>query len=193
MRCPAAGIVLLLTFADAARAHDPVPGVSGFPGGLLHPVFVPAHLLALVGLGLFIGQQHARWAAALFFAGGLVAGLGAIAAAVGETQANTVLLLTAGITGGLAALAAPAPPVIGWLLAVVTGAAIGLDSPPQVISVSEATIMLIGTGLGAFIVLIVVGACAALLRREWQRIGVRVIGSWTAASAILVLAMRFAK
>jgi urease accessory protein len=193
MRLPAAALVLLLMCADAVEAHDPVPGISGFPGGLLHPLFVPAHLLALVGLGLFIGQQHARVLLALFFAAGLVAGLGAIASAVGETQANLALLLTAVITGGLTALAAPAPSVIGWILALVTGAAIGLDSPPQVISVREATMILIGTGLGAFIVVAVVAACTALFRREWQRIGVRVVGSWTAASAILVLAMRLAR
>jgi urease accessory protein len=193
MRCRAAALLLLLMCADAAEAHDPVPGIGGFPGGLLHPLFVPAHLLALVGLGLFIGQQPARVLLALFFAAGLVAGLGAIASAVGETQANLALLLTAAITGGLTALAAPAPSVIGWILALVTGAAIGLDSPPQVISVREATMILIGTGIGAFVVVAVVAACAALFRREWQRIGVRVVGSWTAASAILVLAMRLAK
>jgi hypothetical protein len=29
------------------------------------------------------------------------------------------------------------------------------------------------------------------LRRHWQRIGIRIAGSWIAASAILVLALRF--
>jgi hypothetical protein len=30
-------------------------------------------------------------------------------------------------------------------------------------------------------------------RRDWQRIGVRIAGSWIAASAILVLALRLAR
>jgi urease accessory protein len=193
MRRGAFALALFLIIADTAGAHAPVPGLDGFPGGLLHPVFVPAHLLALLGLGLFLGQQRARVLTALFFAAGLIGGLGAIASAVGETPANSVLLATAFITGMLTALALDVPRVVGWLLAVVTGAAIGLDSPPHVISVTEATIMLIGTGIGAAIVLIAVATAAAVLRREWQRIGVRVLASWTAASAILVLAMRFAK
>ena len=90
MRLGAAALALLLLFnADAARAHAPVPGLEGFPGGLLHPLLVPAHLLALLGLGLFIGQQRSRLSTALFFAAGLLAGLGAIASAVGETPANS--------------------------------------------------------------------------------------------------------
>ena len=32
----------------------------------------------------------------------------------------------------------------------------------------------------------------SLLRRDWQRIGARIVGSWIAASAILVLALRVA-
>ena len=30
-------------------------------------------------------------------------------------------------------------------------------------------------------------------KRSWQRIGVRIVGSWIAASAILVLALRLAR
>src|SRR5262249_52125119 len=154
MKCGALALALLLTIVDTANAHAPVPGLDGFPGGLLHPVFVPAHLVALIGLGLFTGhQQHARLLAVLFFAAGLAIGLGAMALAVGETPANTVLLATAAITGALTALAVSMPRVVTCLLAAVTGAAIGLDSPPHVISVTEATLMLIGTGIGALIVL----------------------------------------
>jgi len=41
--------------------------------------------------------------------------------------------------------------------------------------------------LGAFAVVTLV---ALLARRPWQRIGVRIVGAWIAASAILVLAVR---
>jgi hypothetical protein len=53
--------------------------------------------------------------------------------------------------------------------------------------------MLVGTGLGACFALAVVVVCTSRLTREWQRIGVRILGSWMAASAILVLALRFAR
>jgi hypothetical protein len=57
--------------------------------------------------------------------------------------------------------------------------------------------MLIGTGLGASLTLLVISAGTSYLIgvREWiwARIGGRILGSWIAASAILVLALRFAR
>jgi hypothetical protein len=53
--------------------------------------------------------------------------------------------------------------------------------------------MLIGTGIGACLVLAVVVVGTTRLTRAWQRIGVRILGSWMAASAMLVLALRFAR
>ena len=70
---------------------------------------------------------------------------------------------------------------------------IGLDSPPDVVSLQEAIVKLIGTGLGASIALGLVVEGAARMARDWQLIGVRVLGSWTAASALLAIAVRFAR
>ena len=173
--------------------------MSGFIGGLLHPLAMPAHALALLALGLLIGEQHAERRPLLLtvFAAGLVAGLTAIALAVGETPAADVLLAAAVLTGALVALARPLPALACALLAAVTGAALGLDSPPEAISLALGTITLIGTGLGATIALTVVAAAAGYLVRVpehvWLRTGVRVLGSWMAASALLVLALRLAR
>jgi urease accessory protein len=78
-------------------------------------------------------------------------------------------------------------------LAAVMGAAIGLDSPPEAISLEEAVATLVGIEVGALIALALVTAGASRLERDWQRIGVRVLGSWTAASALLAIAVRFAR
>ena len=91
------------------------------------------------------------------------------------------------------AAAFPLPLLVVGLLAVVMGAAIGLDSPPEVISYQEALVMLIGTSLGGSIALGLVVQATARTARGWQRIGVRVLGSWTAASALLAIAVRFAR
>jgi len=186
-------VVVLLAAADPVCAHVPIAGADGLYGGLLHPLFVPAHLLALIGLGLLIGQQNAgRRALALNFVVALAAGLVAIVLAAGPSRANDVLIVSAAVAGLLVAAARPLPQVVGWPLAAVTGAAIGLDSPPDVIDLRTATVMLIGTGFGAIIVLVVMAEGTAVLRRDWQRIGVRIAGSWMAAAAILVLALRLA-
>ena len=188
----AGSIIAFLISAAPAQAHVPIEGVGGFYGGLLHPILVPAHALALLALGIFIGQrQHGRGTAVLIFAAALVAGLIAIALAVGELPAEEVLLGTTALVALLVAMAWTPPGPLAWLLAAVAGAALALDSPPQTTSIEEGTIMLIGTGLGACIAVATVVEGAQYVTHEWQRIAVRVLGSWIAASAILVLAMRW--
>ena len=127
-----------------------------------------------LAFGLFIGQQDARYrrAPAAIFVAALVVGLAAIMLAVGQTPAGEVLLAAGAVLGALVAIARPLPRLIGWLAAAVTGAAIGLDSPPQVISIALATVTLIGTGLGACIALAIVVGVTACLRRYWQLLGV---------------------
>ena len=63
--------------AQPALAHPPPLGIGGFAGGLLHPLFVPAHAMAVLALGLLIGQQ-AAWSRAVALSSivGLAAGLG---------------------------------------------------------------------------------------------------------------------
>jgi urease accessory protein len=189
----AAAAVALALMAEPAYAHEIIPGVTGFPGGLLHPVLVPAHLMTLIGLALLAGGSKSRPVAALVFAVALIGGLGAIAFGTGETRAPLVLLGVAAICGLLVAAALPIPRLIVWLIAAVAGVAIGLDSPPDVISIRMAYVIMLGTWLGAVLVLVILAELAARLRRDWQLIGLRVLGSWIAASVILVLALRLGR
>jgi urease accessory protein len=169
--------------------------MSAFTSGLLHPLLIPTHVMALLALGLLIGQQDAgrRLVPLISFATGLAAGLAAIALAARTRSASDVLLAAAGSSAGLVALARPVPVTVCAALAAVTAAALGLDSPPQAISLARARATLIGAGLGACLVLTAVAAATVSCSREWQRIGVRILGSWIAASAGLVLALRFAR
>jgi urease accessory protein len=166
-----------------------------FLAGLLHPVLTPSHALALVGLGLLIGQQPAdkRLLPQMVFTLALAGALLALAFAVGETPAGAALLVGVAISGALVAAAIRPPLMVLGPLAAAIGAAIGLDSPPEVISLQDSVLMLIGTGLGALTGLGVVSEVAARMARDWQLIGVRVLGSWTAASALLAIAVRFAR
>jgi ABC-type phosphate/phosphonate transport system permease subunit len=52
---------------------------------------------------------------------------------------------------------------------------------------------LIGTGLGACVAAAILAIGTSQLTRDWQRIGMRIVGSWIAASATLVLALRFVR
>jgi urease accessory protein len=167
--------------------------IEGFFGGLLHPLLVPAHAIALLGLGLLIGT-HAQYRAPLLaFAAALGLGLLAIARGIGQTPADSVVLAMAAITGMLVAAALPLPTFLRAAIAAIAGGAIGLDSPPQAVSLGAASAALIGTGFGASFALMLIAFIAAQLAGPRQRIGLRIAGSWIAASAILVLALRYAR
>jgi hydrogenase/urease accessory protein HupE len=193
VRCGAALAAMLVIGIEPARAHDAIPGIGGFYGGLLHPVLVPAHGLALVALGLLIGQQRPRAGLKAVFAAALLLGVLIIVSAFAARDADYAVLGVAAAAGIAVAVARPLSVVLSCPLAAVAGVAIELDSVPQEISMQTTLLALVGTAIGAFLVVGIVADIAARLQRDWQRIAVRVFGSWIAASAILVLALRLAR
>jgi hydrogenase/urease accessory protein HupE len=180
---------------DAAMADAPFKGAGNFYGGLLHPLFVPAHVLAVVSTGLLIGRQRPRlrWLAPASYVVGLAVGFAAMMSAYAPQFAAEVLLAAAAVSGGLVAFARPLPEILACALALTTGLALAFDSPPSVISVRDANVILIGTFCGAIVLLFAVVKVTSALRREWQRIGTRIFGSWIAASAVLVLTLQLAR
>ncbi|HSR81450.1 MAG TPA: HupE/UreJ family protein, partial [Hyphomicrobiaceae bacterium] len=170
-------------------------GATGFYGGLLHPLFVPTHAIAVLSLGLLIGQQmpHWRWPVALAYAAGLGIGFAAMISAFSPRFSTEALLAATAIVGALIALARALPRLIVCALAIGVGIALALDSSPGGISVREANVIIVGTFCGAVILLGMVLEVAALFRREWQQLGVRILGSWIAASAVLVLTWQLAR
>lgn len=185
--------IALVLIASPAYAHPPPIGIGGFWGGLLHPYFVTAHVAAIVALGLLVGLQGWGRVTPIAFILALMAGLGLIWLAVVPRYVNEGLLVLAAVYGLLVVLARPLPEPVGIALGVLAGIAVGLDSPPEVLTVREANQMLIGTGLGASLFLVLVIEGASKLTKPWQRIGARIAGSWIAAAAILVLALSFSR
>jgi urease accessory protein len=168
---------------------------GSFFGGVLHPLWVPGHVLVLAGLALLAGQQGApvRLAVSAIFAAGLSAGLTAVVLAFAADDTDLMLLACAAIAGLLVVVARPIPLRLAAPLAAIAGAALELDSVPDEVSMRATVLALAGTALAAALVLLVVASASAICRRDWQRIGIRVLGSWIAASAILVLALRLAR
>jgi len=167
---------------------------TGIVAGLVHPVSTSAHVIALVGLGLIAGRTFLPAGAATIaaFAVGLAAGLSAIAWGVGETPAGDVLLASATLCGLIAAAGVTAPVSVAMPVALVSGAALGLDSPPQSILLGEAVATLIGTGCGGTGALAMIAFAASAVAGWHQGVVLRVAGSWVAAIAILGLALRWA-
>jgi urease accessory protein len=167
--------------------------MTSFAGGMLHPLLVPAHVMALLALALLIGQQSWSRAVPAITVLAVLSGLGAIALAYVPTRADEGLLAATAIAGLLIALARPMPQAVGMALAAAIGFPLALGSPPEAISLRDANLALLGTAIGAPAALLASAWMASRVTRAWQRIGVRIAGSWIAASAILVLALRLVR
>jgi len=198
MKCPAIILAWMSGFALAgnAFAHSPVKGIGTFYNGMLHPYLVPAHLLALLALGLMLGQYvpaSSRYALPAFVVA-LVCSVASVVVLPGSSM-DMLLLVVALANGLLVAIAIAPGTLIPVALAVAAGAILGLSSPPDGVPSGQTWLALSGTALGASLAVIYAGGVSAWLNsfQTWPRIALRVLGSWIAASAFLVLVLEIAK
>lgn len=177
-----------------AFAHSPIEGIDSFYNGVLHPVFVPAHLLLLIAFGLFVGQQGPKeyQVAIVSFLVATIVGLMAAWFGVGA-RFETILLSGAAIIGLLTASNLAIGPIWFSLLAALAGLLLGMDSDQETLSDNEKLVSLFGSGVGIYLLVLYPMALAdSFNQKAWQRIGMRIVGSWIAASALLVLALSLA-
>lgn len=181
-----------------AAAHSPVPGLGRFYNGMLHPVLAPAALIALTALGVLIGQQGlVRTRTPVL--GLLVAlALGLLAGSQWPEHLAGVdtdlVLIALGLAIAACALAAWAPPAtVLLLLASTAGAVAGLGLSDMAVAAGVGRwVVIAGTWLGAALLTLGVAAVAELASQPWQQVGLRVLASWLAASALLVLGLQWA-
>ena len=169
-----------------------MPGIGEFYGGMLHPLLVLPHMLALTVFGLMLGQRGIRamqyayppylllLAVGLFFAG---------FEAQPALPYEEILLSLAMLCGLAVAAQRPPPPVMLAVLASAVALLIGMDSGVTGLERRETFAALLGCWLGAAVLLMMIAGLAEMARQNWQRIALRVIGSWIVASAVLVLAL----
>lgn len=177
-----------------ALAHSPIEGVGHFYGGLLHPLMVLPHALALLSFALLVGQCGVRAMRGAYPPFLVTLAIGLTLAGFRISPAGlpleTLLLGSAVLCGLLVALQWKLPRPIFTVPGALLGLVIGLDSGvADTLSRQQAFAALLGCWVGAAIALIVVAGVVEFMRRPWQRTGVRIIGSWTCASTLLVLAL----
>jgi len=190
-RCAAVVCAVAVT-SQQASAHMVIEGVGGFYGGFLHPILNPVHMLALGALGLFAGQQRGPLLPMAVFALGVTIGLFAIALGTGATPSETILSTMTIVLGLLVAFAWMPPTLVSAPLVAAAGLSLGLDSPPQAITIAEGNEMLVGTALGACLALGLVALASSLATPKPAKLGVRISGLLIAAAATLLLATAFA-
>lgn len=193
-RSAGAGAVLLVLTAGPSAAHGNLQGVGDFYAGLLHPLVVAAEALTLVAVALALATSGRAACRAGLPALALGLGIG-LAIGVGQTlppELATPALLAIALAGAgavTAGLRLPAPLAAG--LALLGGVAVGVDAAPEPAALPARLIASGATILGAAAAVTLVVGLVLGRERHWQRVAVRVAGSWIAASAILYFAWFF--
>lgn len=186
-------IILFAGLVTPASAHSPFPGAGDFYNGMLHPLLVPAYLLAIISLGLLFGQhapvssQYAMPAFALTLVTALC-----IPPATSEPIPQSIMLGFVFVAGFVVAASLNVGVYLSAIFGTAIGGLIGMNSKLDALAEGLSWLSLAGSALGAVLAVVALGGTIATLRRRWQRIGVRVLGSWTAASAFLVIALTIA-
>ncbi len=170
-----------------------VQGMNHFTSGALHPLMTPAHVLVLLGLGLWTGQHlplrlKVPWSVFAVFS---AIGLG-LTTTGGVTGAHPAILAGIALVAGAAvAIGKPFPVCVRAVLCAAGALAIGLDSGAETGSVAAVISTLLGTWFALLLLLLNVAhyvSLAAEKNKQWVNIGVRVAGSWIVAISVLVLA-----
>lgn len=179
-----------LLISGNAPAHISSGGIVDSYSGLLHPFTEPLHIIVILGLGLMLSQQGraippAGWIA---YCIGALAGL--IASSIGlALPPATILFLLAFLFGLLVAIRPSLPRRFCLLLGMLTGFTLGLDSITPIEDISKLVVTIFSTTTGLAIALLIFIGWGDYFTRDWQKIGIRVVGSWIAASALLVFAL----
>ncbi len=183
---------LALLAQNGAQAHGASAGMAGFGGGLIHPLITPAHLLLLLALGLWLGQQRPLTLRlpTLAFVPGAAIGLLATTRFAIPPAWQAVLLCLALVAALLLATSTRLPSWAALPLFAGAGLLLGLDSGvDSADSPTALSITLFAIWLSLGLCLVNFAYYTSLLpQRKWVQIGVRVAGSWLAAICLLVLA-----
>ena len=185
---PAAGFTFL--FATPAQAHLNATGLGPVYDGLIHFLTSPEDLAAVLALALLCGLRGADYGRRALFTvpaawllGGLLGLLASSASSPAALSAAWLLLL-----GGLVALDARLSLRVTTALAGLLGLYHGYFNGAGLGEFATAGVVLIGLVSAIFVLIAVSAACVVQLHAQWSRIAVRVVGSWIAASGLLMLA-----
>jgi urease accessory protein len=184
MRSIARSAALLALAPVPASAHLVSTGFGPVTDGAWHFALSPEQFLPMAALALLAGLRgpvHARrvmfilplaWLAAVLANAALPASYGTIA------MAGAFLL-----TGGLLAADINLSPTVIAVLAILLGALSGSAYAADDTSLLAA----LGAAGTIFVLLALVSSAVLSLRGGWGVIAVRVLGSWTAATGLLLV------
>jgi hypothetical protein len=171
-------------------AHEVIPGVTGLPAMILHPM-VSNLMLCLLAAGVLAGQQERL---------GLAFGIRVVTAGliVGYFSQKLVMhfyglwrlpLLAAGLAGVVIAIGYQLGRALSAILVGALATIVGLGISPERPGSFGVLEALGGAIVAAGIVLLVCGWPVARLQWHWVQVLARVGGAWIASIAMMVLSL----
>jgi hydrogenase/urease accessory protein HupE len=173
----------------SAHAHLTSTGMGPLYDGLMHFLLSPEDLVPAFGLALLCGLRGPRHSRVVLFVlpcawllGSLI-GLTADAVAGSGVVSAGWFLLVGGLVAADAKLSLRAMIALAAVLGLYHGFLNGTGTGHSV----SAAITVIGLVSAVFVLFALAAAFAVQLHQYWARIAIRVIGSWIAASGLLLL------
>jgi urease accessory protein len=185
----AAAAVLVFLSCPSAEAHLVTTGFGPVYDGIAHIALSPADMAVVVVLVLLAamrGARHGRWVLALLPAAWLAGGLAGLVLPINASLgwATGLSFLVAGVLVAadlnltlpvVAALTA----LIGTLHGYLTGVALAREA--------SAALELTGELVALIVVVTLVAGLVVSIKAFWARVVVRVLGSWIAATGLLMI------
>lgn len=181
----------------SAFAHGTLPGAGAVINGLVHPFYVPGHLLLSLALGLHIGQQGksqavrllAAYGAVLMLGAWLSDGLGAAVQSMAEGMSIELLALLWALPVSIVVAARlQLSAALSGVLLLPAALFLGADSVPENLSGFNFALALAANLFILTYLLLWLAAAVWRLQQTWQQIAFRIAASWLAAISVLLSA-----
>ena len=184
---PLAALALLAP--SGAEAHLVQTGFGPFYDGISHLALTPDDLLCVVALALLAGLGGVRAGRLALFAlpaAWLAGGLAGLARPLADAS-PVVTTLSFLVLGVLVVADRPLPPGGVAGIATAFGAVHGFLNGAAMTRAGGGFVGLAGIVAAVFTIVALLAALVVSRRRPWERIAVRVAGSWIAAVGLLML------
>ena len=182
-------VAAIALLPSPASAHLNTTGLGPVYDGVVHVLTSPEDLLAALALALWAGARgpgHGRQTLFALPSAWLLGGLlGMTTSATSGSGVVSAIWLVA--LGALLAADLKLPLRVATVLAVALGLQRGYVNGSGMEPLTNGLVAMLGIASAVFVVVALAAAFALRLRAAWARIAVRVIGSWIAASGLLLL------
>jgi len=180
-------VVSAFVLPSAAFAHLVSTGMGPVYDGAVHLLMTPEDLIVVIAIAVYAGLQgkeYGRYTLFLlpifWFLGGLFGFLLEMETSFPLTSISFLLI------GILIAADVGLPTQVFFPIVAALGAMHGVLNG-QALEAGPGTLGLVGIGCTIFVLVALLSGFMLLLKRPWERIVIRVLGSWITASGMLML------